>query len=83
VYELSSIISLSRHDHDARANYVKSPMVDQLEYRLETLEWNGLKGIIGAHLARSYIRNKLARKIIDEERWTHVVLSNNDYKLHV
>jgi hypothetical protein len=53
-----------------------------LEYRLESLEWNGLKGMIGEHLARSYIRNKLARKIIDEEGWNHVVLSNNDYKLH-
>lgn len=49
---------------------------------METLEWNGLKGVIGEHLARSFIRNKLSRKIIDEEGWNHVVLSNNDYKLH-
>lgn len=53
-----------------------------MEYRLETLEWNGLKGVVGEHLARSFVRNRLARKIIDEEGWTHVVLSNNDYKLH-
>ncbi len=38
--------------------------------------------MIGERLARSFIRNKLAPKLIKNERWSHVLLSNNDYKNH-
>jgi hypothetical protein len=56
--------------------------VDSMEYRFKRLEYNGLKGRIGEHLARSFIRNKLAPKLMEEEGWNHVLLSNNDYKHH-
>jgi hypothetical protein len=51
-----------------------------LEYRLKSLEVNILKGVIGEHLARSFIRNTLAPKLEKEEKWDHVVFSHNDYK---
>jgi len=54
----------------------------ELEYRLRTLEWNSLKGVIGESLARSFIRNILAPKLVKEEGWNQVCLSNNDYKRH-
>jgi hypothetical protein len=53
-----------------------------LQYRFKTLEYNGLKGVIGEQLARSYIRNRLAAKLIEEEKWDHVILSRNEYKKH-
>ncbi|UCE44093.1 MAG: hypothetical protein JSV57_00945 [Candidatus Bathyarchaeota archaeon] len=53
-----------------------------LEYRFKRLEYNGLKGTIGEHLARSFIRGNLAPKLMREEGWSHVMLSNNDYKHH-
>ena len=46
------------------------------------MELNGLKGMIGERLARSFVRNKLAPKLCKEEGWDHVLLSNNDYKRH-
>ena len=53
-----------------------------MEYRFKRLEYNGLKGVIGERLARSFIRNKLAPKLVKEEGWSHVLLSHNDYKHH-
>lgn len=53
-----------------------------MEYRFRPLEYNSLKGTIGEHLARSFIRNQLASKLIKEEGWNHVLLSNNYYKHH-
>ena len=53
-----------------------------MQYRFKTLEYNGLKGVIGEKLARSYIRNILAVKLIEEEKWNHIILSKNDYKKH-
>ena len=47
---------------------------------MKSLELNILKGVIGEHLARSFIRNTLAPKLVDEEKWDHVVFSRNDYK---
>ena len=38
--------------------------------------------MIGEHLARSFIRNTLAPKLVREEGWSHVLLSKNDYKQH-
>ena len=38
--------------------------------------------MIGEHLARSFIRNTLAPKLVKEEGWSHVLLSRNDYKQH-
>ncbi len=57
-------------------------MVEALEYKLKTLDKSLLTGVIGEHLARSFIRRKLAPDLAREEGWHHVVLSNNDYKLH-
>jgi len=51
-----------------------------LEYRFKSLELSILKGVIGEHLARSFIRNTLAPKLEEEEKWDHVVFSRNDYK---
>jgi len=51
-------------------------------YKFKTLEENILKGMIGEHLARSYVRNELAPRLVKEEGWHHVLLSNNDYKQH-
>ena len=51
-----------------------------LEYRLKSLELNILKGMIGEHLARSFIRNTLAPRLAKEEKWDHVVFSRNGYK---
>ena len=53
-----------------------------LQYRFKRLEYNGLKGVIGEQLARSFVRNKLAPRLVKEEGWDHVVLSKNDYKQH-
>lgn len=53
-----------------------------MEYRLRPLEHNSLKGLIGERLARSFVRDRLAPKLISEEKWDHVLLSNNDYKRH-
>ncbi len=53
-----------------------------MEYRLRPIEHNSLKGLIGERLARGFIRNRLAPKLISEEKWDHVLLSNNDYKRH-
>lgn len=53
-----------------------------MQYRFKTLEYNGLKGVIGEQLARSYIRNILTPKLIEEEKWNHIILSKNDYKKH-
>lgn len=53
-----------------------------MEYRFKTHEKNILKGVIGEHLARSFIRNILAPRLVKEEGWHHVILSNNDYKQH-
>lgn len=53
-----------------------------MEYRFQTLELNGLKGVIGEHVARSFIRNQLAPRLVDDEGWNHVLLSHNDYKKH-
>jgi len=54
-----------------------------LLYKFKTLEKNILKGIIGEHLARSYVRNELAPRLVKTEGWQHVLLSNNDYKRHL
>lgn len=54
-----------------------------MEYQFRPLEWNSLKGVIGEHLARSYIRTQLAPKLMLEESWDQVLLSNNDYKQHL
>jgi len=51
-----------------------------LEYRFKSLELSILKGLIGEHLARSFIRHTLAPKLEEEEKWDHVVFSRNDYK---
>lgn len=51
-----------------------------MEYKFRTVELNGIKGSIGEQLARSFIRNKLAPKLVAEEGWDHVLLSRNDYK---
>ncbi len=51
-----------------------------MEYRLKSLELNILKGMIGEQLARSFIRNTLSRKIVEAEKWDHVVFNRNDYK---
>ena len=51
-----------------------------LEYRLKSLDLSVLKGVIGEHLARSFIRNTLAPKLEEEEKWDYVVFSRNDYK---
>ncbi len=51
-----------------------------LEYRFKPLEYNGLKGIVGEHLARSFIRNELSLKLATEEGWDHVLFSNGNRK---
>ncbi len=51
-----------------------------MEYRFKALELGILKGVIGEHLARSFIRRTLAPKLMNEERWDHLVFSRNDYK---
>ncbi len=51
-----------------------------LEHKLRQLDLNILKGIIGEHLARSFIRNKLAVQIIEEEGWSHVILDGSNYR---
>ncbi len=53
-----------------------------MQYRFKHLEYNGLKGVIGEQLARSFIRNRLAPRLIEKEEWDYVVLSRNDYKQH-
>jgi len=51
-----------------------------MEYRLKSLEYNGLRGKIGEQVAKSFVRNVLAAKLMKEEQWDHIILSNNDYK---
>lgn len=51
-----------------------------MEYRLKSLELSILKGLIGEHLARSFIRNTLSPKLAQEEKWDHVVFIRNIYK---
>jgi hypothetical protein len=53
-----------------------------LEYHFKTLGLNILKGVIGEHLARSFIRNTLAPRLVKEEGWSHVFFSRNDYRQH-
>lgn len=53
-----------------------------MQYRFKHLEYNGLKGVIGEHLARSFLRRNLFPHLIQKEGWDHVVLSNNHYKQH-
>ncbi|UCH32124.1 MAG: hypothetical protein JSV05_01670 [Candidatus Bathyarchaeota archaeon] len=53
-----------------------------MEVRFKPLEYNMLKGTIGEHIARSFIRNHLASKLIKEEGWDHVLLKHNDFKKH-
>jgi hypothetical protein len=53
-----------------------------LEYKFKPFAYNSLKGAIGEHLARSFIRDYLATELVELENWDHVVLSNNDYKRH-
>ena len=47
---------------------------------MKSLELNILRGMIGEHLGRSFIRNTLAPKLEEEEKWNHVIFSRNDYK---
>lgn len=47
---------------------------------MKSLELSGLKGTIGEYVAKSFIRNVLSPRLIEEERWSHVVLSKNYYK---
>jgi hypothetical protein len=54
-----------------------------LLYKLKSLELSRLKGQIGEHLAKNFIHNTLAPKLVNEEGWDFVILSNNDYKKHV
>lgn len=54
-----------------------------MEYRFAPLEYNSLKGTIGEHLARGFIRNHLSSRLIKDEGWHHVILSKNNYKQHV
>ena len=54
-----------------------------MDYRFKTLEKNILKGVIGEHLARSFIRNILAPRLVKEEGWYHVILSKNNYRQHL
>ena len=49
---------------------------------MKTLEQNTITGQIGEHIARCFIRNMLAPKLVKEEGWSRVVFSGNDYKLH-
>jgi len=51
-----------------------------LEYQFKRLEYNGLIGKIGEQLARSFIRNQLAPRLINDESWDYVLFSKNDYK---
>lgn len=51
-----------------------------MEYRFKPLEYNGLKGIVGEHLARSFIRNELSLKLAREEGWDHVLFSSGNHK---
>ncbi|MGD8545997.1 MAG: hypothetical protein PVH12_07465 [Candidatus Bathyarchaeota archaeon] len=53
-----------------------------MQYRFKHIEHNGLKGIIGEQLARSFVRNKLAPSLVKEEGWDQIVLSRNNYKQH-
>lgn len=53
-----------------------------LQYRFKHLEYNGLKGMIGEQLARSFVRRNLAERLALEEAWDYVVLARNDYKKH-
>jgi hypothetical protein len=54
-----------------------------MEYKFKSLEYNGLKGKIGEQVARSFVRSVLAPKLVKEELWDHVVLSDNSYKQRV
>lgn len=54
-----------------------------MEYKFKSLEYNGLKGKIGELVARSFVRSTLAPKLMKEELWDHVILSDNSYKQRV
>jgi hypothetical protein len=54
-----------------------------MEYKFKSLEYNRLKGKIGESVARSFVRSVLAPKLMKDEFWDHVILSNNDYKQRV
>jgi hypothetical protein len=54
-----------------------------MEYKFKSLEYNGLKGRIGELVARSFVRSVLAPKLMKEELWDHVILSDNSYKKRV
>jgi hypothetical protein len=51
-----------------------------MEYKFKSLEYNGLRGKIGELVARSFVRSVLAPRLMKEELWDHVILSNNAYK---
>lgn len=53
-----------------------------MKYRFRHLEYNSLKGVIGEQLAKSFVRNRLAPELFEEEGWGHVIFSKNDYKQH-
>jgi hypothetical protein len=46
-----------------------------LEHRFQVPELNSLKGLIGEYLARSFIRNVLAFRLIETEKWDHIVFT--------
>lgn len=54
-----------------------------MEYRFKPFAYNSLKGAIGEHLARSFIRNHLAPTLVTSENWDHVVLSRNNYRQRI
>ena len=54
-----------------------------MEYKFKSLEYNGLKGKIGELVARSFVRSVLGPKLMKEELWDRVILSDNSYKQRV
>ena len=50
-------------------------IVKCLEHHFRVAELNSLKGLIGEYLARSFIRNVLASKLIKTEKWDHIVFT--------
>jgi len=54
-----------------------------MEYKFKSLEYNGLKGKIGELVAKSFVRSVLAPKLMKDELWDHVILSDNSYKQRV
>ena len=53
-----------------------------MQYKFKPLEYNELKGTIGERITRSFFRHELAPRLKQEEGWSRVVLSHNDYKRH-